>query len=191
VFRYLPDLISVFRLLAGFFLLILYDPLEPSRFGWALTLIVLAELSDHLDGRLARLMGTASMRGYILDGVADRAFYCALILLAFDYHRPHIVIVYLLIFGQVLVYAARLLQDNWYRKNTRVRFLHLLHWAGIRIWTLSFVVVDAAIVWKDFHLELDSLSWYLAMQSAVGFATIAVLYSAISLCVVEGLRSQN
>ena len=67
ILRATPNTLSSLRLvLAGIL------PLVGGR--WWLTLVVVAGLSDWLDGLLARRWGITSWMGGILDGIADKAF---------------------------------------------------------------------------------------------------------------------
>ena len=67
-----PNLLSVLRL-AGvpLFLWLLLGPKED---GWALTVLVLAGLSDWADGKIARWLNQTSKLGAMLDPAADRLY---------------------------------------------------------------------------------------------------------------------
>lgn len=63
----LPSILSSFRLLAA-----VVFPFSPERF-W-LWLIVVAAVSDALDGWLARRWGVVSWQGGLIDAIADKLF---------------------------------------------------------------------------------------------------------------------
>ncbi len=67
-----PNLLSILRL-AGvpLFLWLLLGPKED---GWALTVLVLAGLSDWADGKIARWLNQTSKLGAMLDPAADRLY---------------------------------------------------------------------------------------------------------------------
>ena len=64
-----PNQITLLRLgfLPGFLILIFYE-----RYGWALGVLVLAALSDGIDGLLARRLNQKSELGAYLDPIADK-----------------------------------------------------------------------------------------------------------------------
>ncbi len=70
--RYIPNLLSVARILATPLLLLLLTlPSKAGQLG-ALSLFVLASLSDYYDGVLARRYGARSRLGQYLDPLADK-----------------------------------------------------------------------------------------------------------------------
>jgi len=69
-----PSLASLTRLPLGVAFVLLRD--HPS---WALVVLVLAGLSDVLDGHLARRLGQATPTGAVVDGVVDKLFAAAVI----------------------------------------------------------------------------------------------------------------
>lgn len=72
-----PNLISVVRLLGV--PLFLWLVLGPEADGWALVILMLAGVTDYLDGKLARKLNQATRLGRILDPVADRLYILAVV----------------------------------------------------------------------------------------------------------------
>ena len=72
-----PNLISVVRLLGV--PLFLWLVLGPEADGWALVVLMLAGVTDYLDGKLARKLNQATRLGRILDPVADRLYILAVV----------------------------------------------------------------------------------------------------------------
>jgi cardiolipin synthase len=72
-----PNLLSMIRLagVPAFLWLIL----GPEADGWALVLLMVAGVTDFLDGYLARRLGQTSTLGQILDPVADRLYILAVV----------------------------------------------------------------------------------------------------------------
>lgn len=71
-FRYIPNLLTVARILATPLLLVLLTvPSQAGQMG-AVFLFVLASLSDYYDGVLARRLGVRSRLGQYLDPLADK-----------------------------------------------------------------------------------------------------------------------
>ena len=73
-----PNVLSVLRLLGV--PLFLYLLLGPKADGWALVVLVVAGLSDWLDGKLARWLDQTSKLGVLLDPAADRLYIFATLL---------------------------------------------------------------------------------------------------------------
>ncbi len=67
--RDIPNLICIVRILLVFPIV---AALLTERFGWALSLFVIAGLSDGLDGYLAKHYGWATRLGSLLDPLADK-----------------------------------------------------------------------------------------------------------------------
>jgi cardiolipin synthase (CMP-forming) len=74
----LPNVISALRL-AGV-PLFLWLVLGPEEDGWALVVLMVAGVTDFLDGWLARKLNQQSVVGQILDPVADRLYILAVVL---------------------------------------------------------------------------------------------------------------
>ncbi|MBZ5701908.1 MAG: CDP-alcohol phosphatidyltransferase family protein [Acidobacteriia bacterium] len=78
-----PNQITLLRLgfLPGFLILIFYE-----RYGWALGVLLLAGLSDGIDGLLARRLNQKSELGAYLDPIADKLMLSSsFIILAFKH----------------------------------------------------------------------------------------------------------
>ena len=73
-----PNLISFARLLGV--PLFLWLILVPEADGWAVVLLIVAGISDWLDGVIARATGSISRLGQILDPLADRLYIAATLL---------------------------------------------------------------------------------------------------------------
>src|SRR5262245_6673728 len=65
-----PDALTVFGLFASAVAAVL---IASGRHGWAVVAVIVAGVSDLLDGAIARGSGQASPRGAFFDSVADRA----------------------------------------------------------------------------------------------------------------------
>lgn len=74
----IPNILSMLRLLGVpvFMWLIL----GPEADGWAVILLILAGISDYLDGKIARKFNQISRLGQLLDPAADRLYTLAILL---------------------------------------------------------------------------------------------------------------
>jgi cardiolipin synthase (CMP-forming) len=77
----IPNAISAARL-AGVpvFLWLVLGPRTPTADYWAVALLILAGVSDWLDGKLARALNQGSRLGEVLDPIADRLYIAATII---------------------------------------------------------------------------------------------------------------
>lgn len=73
-----PNIVSIARLFGV--PLFLWLVLVPEEDGWALVLLMVAGITDWLDGLLARSLNQASKLGQILDPVADRLYILAVVI---------------------------------------------------------------------------------------------------------------
>lgn len=87
----------------------------------SLPFLLLLFLSDALDGFLARRWDVASDFGYILDGVADRSTHIALIVALTATGALSALLGFLLIFRDLVLYAARAFFDGWWTANAIFR----------------------------------------------------------------------
>lgn len=89
----IPNLLSLLRLLGV--PLFLWLVLGPQADGAALAVLIIAGITDYLDGRIARATGTSSRLGQLLDPLADRLYILATLigLLLRDIVPPWLVIV--------------------------------------------------------------------------------------------------
>jgi phosphatidylglycerophosphate synthase len=138
----LPNALSILRVVISFPLIVIYSGTSLGRYSLGIALIGLALITDVLDGYLARCLGVASELGYILDGLGDRAIYVSLILTFVAHNKVNLIIAWLLIFREVLIYAFRLLSRGWYSSNATIRRFSRWHAAGIRVWFLSYLLSD-------------------------------------------------
>ena len=80
--------------------------------GWQLDLCVgvaiFAQVTDHLDGYLARRAGYASEVGWLVDSASDRAFYIAALLAFERAYGLSLVLVWLFILREIALYATKI-----------------------------------------------------------------------------------
>ena len=123
----LPNLITILRILLvpAFIILLLYG-----RHPWALAVFALAELTDSLDGLIARTSNQRTELGTYLDPIADKLLLtAAFVTLSFLHAIPvwsAIVVVsrdLILIFGAIILHMTQTELDitpSWLGKSTTV-----------------------------------------------------------------------
>ena len=142
-----PGILSLSRIPCAILLIALYSDRERWRFEAAIAVVLIALLTDFLDGAIARRFRLESKLGYILDGLGDRAMYIGLFLTFLVQKRIGVVVTWLLIFREVAIYATRLFSDQWFEANKAVRPMSMLHAGLIRTWILSMLIRDGAVLY--------------------------------------------
>jgi len=87
----------------------------------SLPFLLLLFLTDIIDGFLARRWNVATNFGYVLDGVADRSAHIGLVVALAARGELSPVLAFVLIFRDVLLYAARSLFETWWAANASFR----------------------------------------------------------------------
>jgi phosphatidylglycerophosphate synthase len=170
--------LSLLRIPLAFVVLLTYIPSNTKLLFFALALIFLALATDFIDGFLARKYKLSSESGYIIDGLADRSFYVALVLTMVAAHSLSITVAWLLIGRELGMYALRLLQrPHWFTTHRSLRKASLWHAGSIRIWFLTYFLADVLGALTPIRLysyvEYRLLQWLLlAMTLAAGYTSL-------------------
>jgi phosphatidylglycerophosphate synthase len=175
--RALPDILSLARIPCAVVIIIFYSGKEAWRFEIAIAVLLFALATDFLDGALARKLGVTSRHGYIIDGLGDRAIYIALFLAFLVQQRLGLLVTWLLIFREVAIYAVRLFSTRWLEANKSVRLLSSLHAGLIRLWILSVLAGDAALLYA--RLDPLDIRWWSLSQAMLLIAALAVSYYSL------------
>ena len=185
----IPNLLSIFRICLGLSVVLLYDPSSLKKLMVVFIFGLMGELSDHLDGPLARRLKVTSRTGYVLDGLADRSLYVAFILCIFATHYVSRIAVWLLVFGQIVVYALRVIDGSWHATVRSVRTLHVLHWTMLRLWVLSYILDDLAAAGSSiWRYKLDASG---VLRDTFAWLAIGLLYSAVAIKATEIFRKPS
>lgn len=172
-----PNLLSLSRIPLAVISLALYSRLDYALYLASICFLLVALITDFLDGYLARRLGVSSEIGYILDGIGDRAIYIALILVILAQHRLSPLIAWLLILREVSVYAIRLFSREWLSLSRGIRFLSRLHAGGFRIWLLTYLAPDG--IRLKFGIDLYGYPTLKAIQSTLLLGVLLVSYYSL------------
>jgi phosphatidylglycerophosphate synthase len=169
------DWLSLSRVPISFAILVFYDSAQTDPQWTVIGLLVIAVLSDFLDGREARRMGTVSRRGYIFDGLGDKAVYVSLYLILFLEQVLPILLCHLLILREIALYAFRCLitSEDVYKKH---RLYSLLHAWLIRLGVLLFFLRDT---WPSLPLPILALQGLFAFGAAFSLYGIFLMMKAV------------
>ena len=178
----IPNVISLSRIPLGVAFLLIYDTSNASHYFVAVTVALVAFLTDVLDGRLARRWGSASDAGALIDGLGDKAFYVAVYMVIAKAQAAHSLLLWALIFREVALYALRTIDTRRVQNTKELRWASLLYAFVIRIYFLCYFLTGLCEVtnWAiPPVLEYGAVFGYLA--ALLGYIGLARLAQQISV----------
>lgn len=113
---------------------------------WALLLLWTSGLFDVLDGTVARLTSTSSLRGAYMDLIFDRLVEAAMIV-GFLYVKPIYYVAYLFFLIAVIFNFTTFIVAGSLFKNTGLKSMH--YDVGLAERTETFIVFSAMILFQD------------------------------------------
>lgn len=168
----LVTLLSGSRFVASLLLLTLVLRQHSITLGTGIVIYIY--LSDVVDGFLARRWKVTSVFGYLLDGLADRSSYLALLLCALVMMGAPVEAVFLLVMRDLVLYGYRSLDQGWYQRGSGQRVLTKGYAFGMKLvlglYWLVLVVGEAEVEMPS--LVIDVLHAALWFQVAFSYATL-------------------
>lgn len=167
----LPDKISLSRVfLAGLFVLCFSDT-DLFWFGIAIIFVLIALVSDFVDGHLARKNNVASFQGYMLDGMGDKVFYIAIYIVASRTGYLDLSLCFLLISRELILYVFRVI-DVQHKQLSELRKYSICHAFFIRIFFLHFFFIIFFQIMQYsiniFDNYVQTTAWIALFASALG-----------------------
>jgi phosphatidylglycerophosphate synthase len=172
--RYIPNALSLSRVILAILVIVASIRLDVATYVATLCMLVVAAITDGLDGYLARRWRATSELGYVLDTMGDRAIQLALVLVFLVRYSFHPLFAWLLIFRDIGIYAVRLLADDWFARTKRMRPLILFHTTTLRLWLGLFVLRDGVRVFT--HADLLDRPAFEAVQFSLLALTLTLSY---------------
>jgi len=162
----MANYITILRILLIFPVLILASP-DASLTNWvALILFVIAGITDHLDGYVARKTNTTSSLGALLDLVADKLLIIITLFYFISYASNFLLIIpsLIIIFREIVVSSFRqLLAEKEGNNPVKVTFIAKIK-TTIQIFALSFLIISPNFETLFFYITI-SLFWLAAYVS--------------------------
>lgn len=166
--RTAPNLLTLLRLI---FLPFIVITVLKGHYGWALSIFVVAGISDGLDGLLARLMKQQTLLGQYLDPIADKLLLSTMFLVLFATHKIPLAVTVLVFSRDIIIVivcavlyatgAMRVFRPSWLGKaNTVAQIVTvlfvLLHEVSADVWIakgrqLGFNITVALTVLSGIH----------------------------------------
>jgi CDP-diacylglycerol--glycerol-3-phosphate 3-phosphatidyltransferase len=145
--RQIPNALSASRVVLAAAFLLIYGSTSVAAFAAGVALAIAAVGTDVLDGILARRWQVTSEFGYFWDGLGDKAFYFAILLVIVGEDAAQAPLAWVLIVRELVLYALRALDRNRAKNLLRLRPLSRYHALFIRLYFLFFFVADGARLW--------------------------------------------
>ena len=161
------NLITISRIILIFPVLLLVSE-EKNLSNWfALTLFVLAGITDHLDGYVARKTGTESPLGSLLDLVADKLLVVIIIsyLVSYTTNKYLVIPAMIIIFRELVISAFRqFLTEKEGSNPIQVSFIAKSKTA-LQVTALSFLIISPNFGVNFYNLTV--ILFYLAAIASI------------------------
>jgi len=169
----MANYITILRMALIFPVLILATSYS-SPYNWvALLLFVIAGITDHLDGYIARKTGSTSSFGALLDLVADKLLIIVTLSYFISYSSSILLIIpsILIIIREIVISAIRqLLSESEGKNPVKVTFIAKSK-TTLQIFALSFLIISPNFGQPFFFLTilLFWLAAYVSLHSLYGY----------------------
>ena len=168
----MANYITILRIFLIFPVLIMASP-EASPDNWiALILFVIAGITDHLDGYVARRTGSSSSLGALLDLVADKLLIIVTLFYLISYESSLMLLIpsLVIIIREIVISSFRqLLTEKEGSNPVKVTFLAKSK-TTLQIFALSFLIISPnfgqpfwfltiILFWLAAYVSMHSLLW--------------------------------
>jgi len=169
----MANYITILRI-ALIFPVLIFATSYSSLYNWvALLLFVIAGITDHLDGYIARKTGSTSSFGALLDLVADKLLIIITLFYFISYESSILLIIpsLLIIIREIVISAVRqLLSESEGNNSIKVTFIAKSK-TTLQIFALSFLIISPNFGQPFFFLTifLFWLAAYVSLHSLYGY----------------------
>jgi len=169
----MANYITILRM-ALIFPVLIFATSYSSPYNWvALLLFVIAGITDHLDGYIARKTGSTSSIGALLDLVADKLLIIITLFYFISYASSILLIIpsILIIIREIVISAFRqLLSESEGKNPIKVTFIAKSK-TTLQIFALSFLIISPNFGQPFFFLTilLFWLAAYVSLHSLYGY----------------------
>ncbi|MDR3410746.1 MAG: CDP-alcohol phosphatidyltransferase family protein [Formivibrio sp.] len=174
-------MLSLSRIPAAISFLLFYSSKNQQQYFIALGVAFFALVTDFADGYLARRWRVTSEIGYFLDGLSDKIFYVAIVLVAIREGFTCLSVAWLLIGREICLYALRSVDSHRMKNIENLKPLSLAYALFLRLY-FGFFVLRSGLLVLGFDipvaLEYGNLFAYAAI--ATGYISLAKLVREIA-----------
>ena len=156
--RQIPNALSLSRIPIAAVFLLTFNSTNLRSFWLSMAWLLIALITDLIDGPIARIYSLTTRMGYFIDGLGDKVVYIAILLVIFREDRSRNLLPWLLISREVILYAIRTIEGGSELVLEAVRPISLTYAGLIRLYFLGFFVMSA---WPLYNQQSNSiLSYY-------------------------------
>ncbi len=169
--RTIADGLSISRVFLGIAFILLSQS-GTDYFSISVWILIIAQLTDHADGFIARKFTKPTLTGYMLDSLGDKVFYVAVIIVFNSQGIYDMMLSWALITREITLYIARICNMEKTKKVKTIHIYSRLHGLFIRV---SFVFAMISLYQlnlgtsNDVCLLLANISgWFAFLIAMVG-----------------------
>lgn len=171
---YVPNLLSIFRIISAIPLVIMY---KNGLYGYSLILFAISALSDFFDGFLARKLKVTSFLGAVLDGAADKVLVNSIFILLYVYSELPMWFILISLFRDIALSIFSILFFNSMHGKPYVLFVSKINT------TLQLLLITLIYFSKVFCITIQFaknltifLTAFFTIISAVSYAVYFIRY---------------
>lgn len=136
---FLPNALSLSRVPLALAFVLTFNTTHLGSYFASVAIAIAAWVSDVLDGSLAKHWAVQTQAGRFLDGLGDKAFYLALLLVMLRTNDATLLLVWLLAAREIFLYALRSVDPLQIENTDRFRILSWTYALCIRTWFALFL----------------------------------------------------
>jgi len=173
--------IAVFRAWLGLFVLCIYSPGDARLLTVCLVVIIAAQVSDHIDGLIARTKTFPTVAGYLQDSVADKIFHVGcLIPLAINFQFVP-VLLWCVVARELIILGVRAADRDIETTLKKFRWHSILHVGLLRTGIFAFIVGSFDMV-QSLKMSILIVAYSaLSAGACFGFVKVVLVAKALAL----------
>lgn len=173
--------LSFSRIVIGVLFILLFRSRENNSSIICLILLLLVQLSDHLDGFLARRFSTPSIVGYAQDSLSDKLFQlAAFIAIQREFALP-VIVVWFLIMRDTTLFAYRSINPIEAYGSKNKRWMTFIHAGAVRfcifLYCFDSIIFGSYRKFYEYYAALENILYYSA--GAISLLLSSLLFFAI------------
>ncbi|WP_419785095.1 CDP-alcohol phosphatidyltransferase family protein [Pseudodesulfovibrio sp.] len=160
--RNIADALSVSRVVLAFCFL-WFSQLGLDYFWHSVWILLVAQLTDHADGYIARRYSVPTLTGYMLDSLGDKVFYIAVVIVFNAQGIFGMMLAWALVSREIVLYILRICNVEKTRKVKSIHIYSRLHGLFIRV-SFGFAMISLFHIYKlmpddTYQLWADITGW--------------------------------
>lgn len=173
----ISDWLSLSRIPLAIAFTLAFSPDSIINYTIGISIALIALATDFADGYLARRQNTVSSFGYMADGLGDKVFYTAIIVVSIRNNYAGTILAMLLISKEIALYAIRAVDKKLSRRLEDFRPFSRVSALFIRVFFCLFFIwcylPDSSIYASFIHVAGNASGWLSAVVGLSGTALIA------------------